>query len=292
MSSRRCSAPRRGSARRCWRRSTSVGDGEGCRRGDDGRVTTPTGFKEAYRRYVEGGWIGVSVPPDYGGLGLPVAISQLISEFMVSANLAFAMYPTLTQGAIAALIAHGSPEQKALYVPRLATGEWTGTMNLTEAHCGTDLGLIRTKAARQADGSYRITGTKIFISAGEHDLATNIVHLVLARIDGAPAGHPRPVAVRGAEDLARARRLARRAQCGLVRRDRAQDGHPRQRHLRDGLRRRDRLARRRGEPRAPRHVHDDERGAARRRPGRARACPRSPTRTPSHTRRTGCRAGR
>jgi acyl-CoA dehydrogenase len=167
-----------------------VGDAEGCRRGDDGRVATPTGFKEAYRRYVEGGWIGVAVPPAYGGLGLPVAISQLISEFMVSANLAFAMYPTLTQGAIAALVVHGSDEQKALYVPQLASGEWTGTMNLTEAQCGTDLGLIRTRAARQADGSYRITGTKVFISAGEHDLAANIIHLVLARIEGAPPGTP------------------------------------------------------------------------------------------------------
>ncbi len=165
-----------------------VGDEEGCRRGDDGRVATPTGFREAYRRYVEGGWIGVAVPPDHGGLGLPVAISQLISEFMVSANLAFAIYPTLTQGAIAALLLHGTPEQKALYVSKMASGEWTGTMNLTEANCGTDLGLVRTKAARQPDGSYRITGTKVFISAGEHDLAPNIVHLVLARIEGAPPG--------------------------------------------------------------------------------------------------------
>ena len=128
------------------------------------------------------------MPPDHGGLGLPVAISQLISEFMVSANLAFAIYPALTQGAIAALLLHGTAEQKALYVPKLASGEWTGTMNLTEAHCGTDLGLVRTRAARQSDGSYRITGTKIFISAGEHDLAANIIHLVLARIEGAPPG--------------------------------------------------------------------------------------------------------
>ncbi len=165
-----------------------VGDKEGCRRGDDGRVATPAGFKDAYRRCVEGGWIGVSVPPAYGGLGLPVALTQVISEFLVSANLAFAMYPTLTQGAIAALLVHGSEQQKALYVPKMAAGEWTGTMNLTESHCGTDLGLIRTKAVRQPDGSFRITGTKIFISAGEHDLAANIVHLVLARIEGAPAG--------------------------------------------------------------------------------------------------------
>jgi acyl-CoA dehydrogenase len=165
-----------------------VGDEEGCRRGDDGRVATPAGFKDAYRRCVEGGWIGVSVPSAYGGLGLPVALTQVISEFLVSANLAFAMYPTLTQGAIAALLVHGSEQQKALYVPKMAAGEWTGTMNLTESHCGTDLGLIRTKAVRQPDGSFRITGTKIFISAGEHDLAANIVHLVLARIEGAPAG--------------------------------------------------------------------------------------------------------
>jgi alkylation response protein AidB-like acyl-CoA dehydrogenase len=165
-----------------------IGDKEGCRRGDDGRVATPAGFKDAYRRCVEGGWIGVSVPPAYGGLGLPVALTQVISEFLVSANLAFAMYPTLTQGAIAALLVHGSEQQKALYVPKMAAGEWTGTMNLTESHCGTDLGLIRTKAVRQPDGSFRITGTKIFISAGEHDLAANIVHLVLARIEGAPAG--------------------------------------------------------------------------------------------------------
>ena len=165
-----------------------VGDEAGCRRGDDGRVTTPPGFKDAYRRFVEGGWIGISMPPSYGGLGLPVAVTQVVSEFLISANLAFAMYPTLTQGAIAALLVHGSEEQKALYVPKMTAGEWTGTMNLTESHCGTDLGLIRTKAMRQADGSYRITGTKIFISAGEHDLAANIVHLVLARIEGAPDG--------------------------------------------------------------------------------------------------------
>jgi acyl-CoA dehydrogenase len=165
-----------------------VGDSEGCRRGDDGNVATPPGFKEAYHRYVAGGWMGISVPPPYGGLGLPVALTQLVSEFLVSANISFAMYPTLTQGAIAALLAHGSEEQKALYVPKLTSGEWTGTMNLTESQCGTDLGLIRTKAVRQPDGSYRITGSKIFISAGEHDLAANIVHLVLARIEGAPAG--------------------------------------------------------------------------------------------------------
>ena len=164
------------------------GDRQGCARHPDGSVTTPDGFKEAYRQVVDGGWIGISAPPDFGGLGLPIALTQITSEFLASSNMAFAMYPGLTQGAIAALLTHGSDEQKALYVPKLVSGEWAGTMNLTEPQCGTDLGLIRTRAVRQDDGSFRITGTKIFISAGEHDLADNIVHLVLARIEGAPEG--------------------------------------------------------------------------------------------------------
>jgi acyl-CoA dehydrogenase len=164
------------------------GDEEGCRRNEHGGVTTPTGFKEAYRRFVESGFIGISVPTEYGGLGLPAALTQAVNEFFVSANISFAMYPSLSQGAIAALLTHGSAEQKALYVPKLVAGEWSGTMNLTEPQCGTDVGLTRTKAVRQDDGSYRISGTKIFISSGEHDLAANIVHLVLARIEGAPAG--------------------------------------------------------------------------------------------------------
>ena len=165
-----------------------VGDRQGCRRGPDGGVTTPEGFKQAYRQVVEGGWIGISVPQEFGGLGLPTALTQTVNEFMASANMAFAMFPGLTQGAIAALLTHGTAEQKSLYIPKMVAGDWTGTMNLTEPQCGTDLGLIRTKAVRQPDGSYKITGTKIFISAGEHDLADNIVHLVLARIEGAPEG--------------------------------------------------------------------------------------------------------
>ena len=165
-----------------------VGDTEGCHRHDDGSVSTPAGFKDAFKKIVEGGWIGISVPSEFGGQGLPSALTQTVNEFLGSANMAFAMYPGLTQGAIAALIAHGTPELQKLYLPKMIAGEWTGTMNLTEPQCGTDLGLIRTKAVRQADGSYRITGTKIFISAGEHDLAENIVHLVLGRIEGAPAG--------------------------------------------------------------------------------------------------------
>ncbi|HEX4409453.1 MAG TPA: acyl-CoA dehydrogenase C-terminal domain-containing protein [Xanthobacteraceae bacterium] len=165
-----------------------VGDKEGCKRHEDGSVTTPTGFKDAYKKLTEGGWVGVAAPAEYGGQGLPTVLAQIIGEFLCSANMAFAMYGGLTQGAIAALLAHGSAEQKALYLPKIVSGEWSGTMNLTEPQCGTDLGLVRTRATPQPNGSYKITGTKIFISAGEHDLAPNIVHLVLARIDGAPAG--------------------------------------------------------------------------------------------------------
>ena len=165
-----------------------VGDKEGCTRHPDGSVATPTGFKDAFKQMVEGGWIGISVPAEFGGQDLPATLTVAVNEMLCSANMAFAMYPGLTQGAIAALLAHASPELKTKYLPKMVTGEWTGTMNLTEPHCGTDLGLLRTKAVKQADGSYQITGTKIFISAGEHDLASNIVHLVLARIEGAPAG--------------------------------------------------------------------------------------------------------
>ena len=165
-----------------------VGDLEGCKRHDDGSVTTPKGFKEAFKQVAEGGWLGLSAPAEYGGQGLPVTLSQAVNEFQCSANMAFTMYGGLTMGATAALLVHGSPEQKKTYVPKMVAGEWTGTMNLTEPHCGTDLGLMRTKAVRQGDGSFKITGTKIFISAGEHDLVDNIIHLVLARIEGAPAG--------------------------------------------------------------------------------------------------------
>jgi hypothetical protein len=165
-----------------------VGDKEGCKRAADGSVTTPKGFKEAYKQIVEGGWIGISVPAEFGGQGLPATMTIMVNEFLCSANMAFAMYPGLTQGAIAALLVHGSDELKKKYLPKMVEGVWTGTMNLTEPHCGTDLGLLRSKAVKQADGSYKISGTKIFISAGEHDLSQNIIHLVLARIEGAPAG--------------------------------------------------------------------------------------------------------
>jgi acyl-CoA dehydrogenase len=165
-----------------------VGDKEGCRRHADGSVTTPPGFKDAYKKLVAGGWAGASAPAEFGGQGLPTVLTQAVREFLYSSNMAFAMYSSLALGAVAAIYSHGSAEQKARYLPKLISGEWAGTMNLTEPQCGTDLGQLRCRAAPQPDGSYKITGTKIFISAGEHDLTDNIIHLVLARIDGAPPG--------------------------------------------------------------------------------------------------------
>ena len=164
------------------------GDAEGCKLDKTTHeVTPPKGFKEAYKQYVEGGWPALSCDPAYGGQGLPVLVNQGMYEMMNSANQAWTMYPGLSHGAYEALHAHGTPEQKSTYLTKLTSGEWTGTMCLTEPHCGTDLGLLRTKAEPQADGTYKITGQKIFISAGEHDLAENIVHLVLARLPDAPA---------------------------------------------------------------------------------------------------------
>ncbi|MCZ8177397.1 MAG: acyl-CoA dehydrogenase C-terminal domain-containing protein [Rhizobium sp.] len=164
------------------------GDQEGCVRSDDGSVKTPKGFKEAYDAYCQGGWLGLAVPAEYGGQGLPYTLHSAVGEYMSSANMALMMYPGLTQGAIAAILEHGSDEQKQKYLPKMVEGIWTGTMNLTEPHCGTDLGLLRTKAVPNGDGSYKISGQKIFISAGEHDMSDNIIHLVLARIEGAPEG--------------------------------------------------------------------------------------------------------
>jgi alkylation response protein AidB-like acyl-CoA dehydrogenase len=165
-----------------------VGDEHGCVRNDDGSVTTPPGFKDAYKQLVEAGWPALSSDPTYGGQGMPHIVGLAWNEMVSSSNMAFGMYPGLSHGAYEAIHQHGSDEQKQTYLPKLVTGEWTGTMNLTEPHCGTDLGMLRTKAIPQADGSYRITGQKIFISAGEHDLASNIIHLVIARIEGAPQG--------------------------------------------------------------------------------------------------------
>jgi alkylation response protein AidB-like acyl-CoA dehydrogenase len=164
------------------------GDAQGCVRQADGAVTTPDGFKEAHRQFRESGWGTVSAPAEFGGQGMPQVLGFVVEEFMSSANQAFAMYPGLTNGAVSALLAKGSGEQQQRYVPRMVANEWLGTMNLTEPQCGTDLGLIRTRAEPGADGSYAITGTKIFISAGEHDLTDNIIHLVLARTPDAPEG--------------------------------------------------------------------------------------------------------
>ena len=165
------------------------GDTEGCTLDvKTHAVTTPKGFKDAYAQYVEGGWPALSCDPQFGGQGLPHTVNQCVYEMLNSANQAWTMYPGLSHGAYEALVAHGTDAQKKTYLPKLVSGEWTGTMCLTEPHCGTDLGLLRTKAEPQADGSYKLTGNKIFISAGEHDMAENIVHLVLARLPDAPKG--------------------------------------------------------------------------------------------------------
>ena len=165
------------------------GDAEGCTLDRaTHEVKAPKGFKEAYAKYVEGGWPALSIDPEFGGQGLPVLVNQCFYEMMNSANQAWTMYPGLSHGAYEALHAYGTDEQKKTYLPKLTSGEWTGTMCLTEPHCGTDLGMLRSKAEPQPDGTYRLSGTKIFISAGEHDMAANIIHLVLARLPDAPAG--------------------------------------------------------------------------------------------------------
>jgi alkylation response protein AidB-like acyl-CoA dehydrogenase len=163
------------------------GDAEGCHY-EDGVVRTPNGFKAAYQAFVEGGWGSLNADPAYGGQGLPESVSKLVEEMICGCNLAFGLYPGLSHGAYLALKSHGSKELKDLYLPKMVDGSWSGTMCLTEAHCGTDLGLLRTKALPQQDGSYRVSGSKIFISAGEHDLTKNIIHLVLARLPDAAPG--------------------------------------------------------------------------------------------------------
>jgi len=165
------------------------GDAEGCKLDKTTHeVTPPKGFKEAYKTFVDGGWAALSCDPEFGGQGLPVALNQCFYEMLNSGNQAWTMYPGLSHGAYEALKAHGTPEQKSQYLPKLTSGEWTGTMCLTEPHCGTDLGLLRSKAEPQGDGTFKITGAKIFISAGDHDMVSNILHLVLARLPDAPAG--------------------------------------------------------------------------------------------------------
>jgi alkylation response protein AidB-like acyl-CoA dehydrogenase len=162
------------------------GDQEGCTRHADASVTTPAGFKEAYKAFCEAGWTTLSAPEEFGGQGLPHVISSAIEEYIMASNQAFGMYPGLTSAAIASILVKGTEDQKQTYVPKMVSGAWGGTMNLTEPHCGTDLGLLRTKAVPNGDGTYAITGTKIFISSGEHDLTENIIHLVLAKTPDAP----------------------------------------------------------------------------------------------------------
>ena len=165
----------------------AVGDKEGCRL-ENGVVYTPKGFKEAFAKVKEGGWTGLDMPEQYGGQNMPYVLGSAVGEMFSASNQAFTMYQGLTHGAASAILAHGSDAQKDTYLPNMVSCEWTGTMNLTEPHCGTDLGLMRTKAAPQSDGSYKIMGQKIFISSGEHDMADNIIHLVLAKIEGGPEG--------------------------------------------------------------------------------------------------------
>jgi alkylation response protein AidB-like acyl-CoA dehydrogenase len=164
-----------------------VGDAEGCTL-ENGVVRTPTGFKDAFEQVKAGGWPGLDMPEEYGGQNMPYVLGSAVGEMFSSANMAFTMYQGLTHGAASAILVHGTDAQKDMYLPKMVACDWTGTMNLTEPHCGTDLGLMRTKAAPQDDGSYKITGQKIFISSGEHDMADNIIHLVLAKIEGGPEG--------------------------------------------------------------------------------------------------------
>jgi len=164
-----------------------IGDREGCTL-ENGVVRTPEGFKAAFDQLKEGGWTALDCDPEYGGQGLPYLMSSAVAEMMSASNMAFSMYSGLTHGAYSAIHAHGSDEQKAKYLPKMVSCDWTGTMNLTEPHCGTDLGLMRTKAEPQDDGSYKISGQKIFISSGDHDMSDNVIHLVLAKIVGGPEG--------------------------------------------------------------------------------------------------------
>ena len=249
------------------------GDQEGCRfDAATHEVTVPKGFKDAYRQYVDGGWPALSADPAFGGQGLPHLIEIAFSEMKYATNQAWTMYPSLAHGAYTALLAHGTDAQKKLYLPKITSGEWLGTMCLTESHCGTDLGMLRTKAEPQSDGTgdekYALTGNKIFISAGEHDMAANIVHLVLARLPDAPAGSkgislfvvPKYLPVGDDEHATVGERNP--IFCG---RDRTQDGHPRQRDLPAQPRRRDRLDGGPAEQGLGRDVRDDERRAPRRR---------------------------
>ena len=195
-----------------------AGDEEGCRL-EHGKVFTPQGFKEAYRAFADGGWIGLSGDPQYGGQGMPKVLAVLFEEMIMAANSSFALYPILSAGASLALARHGSEELKQEYLPKLYSGEWSGTMCLTESHAGTDLGIIKTRAIPNADGSYQISGTKIFITGGDHDLSANIIHLVLAKLPDAPEG-PKGISLfvvpRHLDDAAANPTLPNNVSCGAI----------------------------------------------------------------------------
>ena len=279
------------------------GDEEGCHF-ENGVVRTPKGFKEAYDTFREGGWTSIACDPAYGGQGLPAAVNTLVEEMICSANLSFGLYPGLIARRLCRrCTAIGSDELKQTYLPKLVDGTWSGTMCLTEPHCGTDLGLLRTRAVPNGDGSYKITGTKIFISAGEHDLTENIIHLVLARLPDAPKGMKGISLFLVPKFLRQAGRLARRAQRRRLRLDRAQDGHQGLGHLRHEFRRRAGLAGRRAAQGHAGHVRHDEHRAPRGRhsgprprrsllSGRRRLCPRAPAGPLAVRRQISRQAGR
>jgi hypothetical protein len=248
-----------------------TGDQEGCHFDPaTASVITPAGFKHAYEQYVANGWAGLTSPAAYGGQDMPQTLGGAVKEMLDSANLSWGNYPLLSHGATEALLQHGEDWQREAFLKPIVEGRWTGTMCLTEPHCGTDLGLLKTKAEPAGDGGYRISGTKIFITAGEHDLTENIVHLVLARLPDAPTG------VKGISlfvvpkfKVGRDGKLG--ARNALVRRDRAQDGHQGLGDVHDELRRRGRLSHRRAEQGPQCDVHDDEHRTPRGRPAGPRA---------------------
>ena len=272
-----------------------VGDTEGARRLDDGSVVTPTGFREAYRAYVQAGWGAVSMDPDYGGGGFPHLVGLAVEEMFTAACMSWSLCPLLTQGAINMLGAHGTDEQRALYLPQMATGAWTGTMNLTEPQAGSDLGAVIARAVPQADGSYRLYGTKIFITYGEHDLADNIVHLVLARTPGAPPGTRGvscflvPKHLPSADGSAGERNDVR---CVSIEHKLGIHASPTCVMAYGDTRRRSGIFGRGGERRNAGHVHDDETTPASAWGCRAWPSPSGPTSRPSPTPTSAARAGR
>ena len=268
-----------------------IGDEHGLRF-EDGEVRTPPGFKEAYQRYCEDGWATMTADPDWGGQGLPGGFALAFSEMLVSGNMAWKMYSGLTESAALTIQSHGTEELKQRYLPKMVSGEWAGTMCLTEAHSGSDLGILRTKAEPLGDGSYAITGTKIFISAGEHDLTDNIIHLVLARLPDAPAGTKGISLFVVPKVLPKDDGSLGELNGVKLRVHRAQDGHPRLADLRDALQRFEGLAARQGQRGPVVHVHDDEPRAPRRRSAGARRVASWPGRRPSPTPTTACRAAR